>query len=76
MNNSKAKITTEAKKGSKRLNLVLDSVSFERLEKIKEKHGDPTYTQAIKRAIALLEFIDQKKEAGAELYFSDAKTIC
>ena len=43
-----------------RLNLVLDKVSFGKLEKIRKCHGDTTYTQTIKRAIALLEFIDQK----------------
>ncbi len=52
----------------KRLNLVLDKSSFEKLEKIKRHHGDNTYTQAIKRAIAMLEFIDHKKEEGVEFY--------
>jgi hypothetical protein len=58
----------------KRLNLVLDNVSFCKLEKIKEKNGDATFTQAVKRTIAFLEFIDQKKAEGAELYLSDGSS--
>jgi hypothetical protein len=69
--NSKKTNKSEAKMDSRRLNLVLDGVSFSKLKKIKDKHGDPTYTQAIKRAIALLEFIDQKKAEGSELYFTE-----
>lgn len=54
--------------GGKRLNVKLDKGSFEKLTRIKEKHGDSSYTQAIKRAIALLEFIDDKKEEGVDMY--------
>jgi hypothetical protein len=57
-------------KNQKRLNLVLDDVSYSRLEKIKAKHGDSTYTQALKRAIAMLDFIDTRQEEGDELYLS------
>ena len=60
----------EKTKATKRLNLVLDNVSFSKLERIKENNGDPTFTQAVKRAIAFLEFIDAKKAEGAELYLS------
>lgn len=56
---------------SRRLNLSLDEVSFGRLEKINKRRGDPTYTHTIKRAILLLEFIDNKIEEGARLYFAD-----
>lgn len=59
-------------KKNKRLNLVIDPASFQDLENIKSKHGDPSYTQAIKRAIALQRFVDQKKEEGAELYVGES----
>ncbi len=65
---------TEGKKrgkGNKRLNLSLDDKTIVKLDRIKEVHGDASYTQAIKRAIALLEFIDQKKEDGLELFVGD-----
>lgn len=57
----------------KRLNLALDEGTFMKLDRIKVAHGDASYTQAIKRAIALLEFIDQKKEEGLELFIGDEK---
>jgi hypothetical protein len=59
--------------GAKRLNLVLDENSMTKLDKIKLKHGDPSYTQAIKRAIALLEFIDEQKEEGMDLFLKSKK---
>ena len=58
-------------KTGKRLNLYLDANYFEKLEKVKEGHGDNSYTQAIKRAIALLDFIDDKREQGLELFLGD-----
>jgi hypothetical protein len=59
--------------GSKRLNIKLDDCSFEKLQKIKDAHGDSTYTQAIKRAIAFLEFLDEQREEGLELYLGSEK---
>jgi hypothetical protein len=53
---------------TKRLNIKLDQGTFGKLEKIKALHGDGSYTQAIKRAIAMLEFLDEKKEDGLELF--------
>lgn len=52
----------------KRLNIKLDEGTILKLERIKKIHGDNSYTQSIKRAVAFLEFIDEKKEEGLELY--------
>ena len=54
-------------KAPKKLNLILDNVSFGRLEKIKAKNGDPSLTHSVKRAIALLEFIDKERRRSAAL---------
>ncbi len=53
---------------SKRLNINLDGGSFEKLESITKNHGGISYTQAIKKAITLLEYIDQKQAEGLEIY--------
>lgn len=58
----------------KRLNIVLDKDSFEKLKRTKERHNDNYYTQTIKRAIALLYFIVEKREEGMELFLADKKT--
>jgi len=52
----------------KRLNLVMDPASFAKLQKIKDNHGDTSFTQAIKRALALQEFVDDKKNDGLDLF--------
>ena len=57
----------------RRLNLVLDQTSFENLEKIKKAHGDPSYTQAIKRALAYLAFIEERQQKGEDVYLIDRK---
>ncbi len=59
---------SSAKKGSKRLNIALDPKTFAILDRIKERHGDTTYTQAIKRSIALLDFIDKERAKGNNIY--------
>ena len=64
-------MTESDKKLCRRLNLVLDSVSFETLEKIKHMHGDATYTAAIKRAIAITFFIEQQAEQGKTVFIRD-----
>jgi hypothetical protein len=54
----------------KRLNTILDPKSFASLEGIKKRHGDSSYTQSIKRAIALTYFFDEKSEEG-EFYLKE-----
>lgn len=58
---------------NKKIHIALDDKSFKKLDKIKKRHGDTTYTQAIKRAIALLEFIDTQNEEGVKVYLADDK---
>jgi len=65
------KVEIKKTEGSKRLNLCLDQVALEKLNKIREIHGDSSYTQAIKRAIAFLEFIDSKREDGLDVYLGE-----
>jgi hypothetical protein len=38
-----------------------------------KNHGGMSYTQAIKKAIALLDFIDKKQAEGMEIYLEDEK---
>ena len=57
----------------KRLNLILDQTSFDYLLKIKNNHRDSSYTQAIKRALAYLAFIEDQKKEGFDVYLIDRK---
>ena len=68
------KADNNSRKEQKRLNLSLDKSSFDKLEKIKVRHGDSSYTQAVKRAIAFLEFIDDKREEGLDLFVGNKKS--
>jgi len=61
-------MTTPKSNEAKRLNLVMDPASFAKLQKIKDNHGDTSFTQAIKRSLALQEFIDDKKNEGLDLF--------
>ena len=59
------------KSDKKRLHVLLDKVNFEKLDNIKARHGDSTYTQALKRAIVLQAFIDKQIENGDSLFLSN-----
>ncbi|HAJ44534.1 MAG: hypothetical protein UV53_C0001G0018 [Candidatus Azambacteria bacterium GW2011_GWE1_42_9] len=55
------------------LNIILDQTSFDYLLKIKNNHRDSSYTQAIKRALAYLAFIEDQKKEGFDVYLIDRK---
>ena len=54
---------------------MLDPISFKKLEGIKQKHGNDTYTAtaSIKRAIAITEFIDEQIAQGMNVFVGDNK---
>jgi hypothetical protein len=62
------------KRTGKRLNIVLDSISFGILSRTRRRHGDTSYTSSIKRAIATASFIDEQITKGNPVFVGNKKT--